>query len=224
MGAPRSDYVHFTGVRKPWFHGPPANVTEENRLDSDAHFWFYHLEQLNDELDMGLNFTGWTIGRSRRPLLGMYPLYGAVLTSNTTFVGTEQVEDGNDNDNDDQTISNTNLVGTEQVEGGDDNDNGDQSMNATRLNLTGSHVSVSHHAYGLLLTNATDTGTVVTERMSDHATAVVTQNLASSYNSGTANHLHTTRRHHRHQHLRNSTAAAVLNDRTISSEQEISFA
>jgi hypothetical protein len=219
MGAPRSDHVHFTGRRKPWFHVPPANVTEENRLDSDAHFWFYNLEQLNDELDLGLNFTGWTTGRSRRPLLGMYPLYGAVLTSNTNLVGTDQVEDGNDNANNDQSISNTNLVGTDQVE--DDNGNDDQSIN---VNLTSSHASVSHHAYGSLLTNATDTGTVVTERMSDHATAVVVaQKRASSYNSGKANRTHTARSHHRHQHLRNSTAAAVFNDRTVSNEQEIAL-
>jgi hypothetical protein len=105
MGAPRSDHVHFTGRGKPWFHTPPGNVTEETRLDSASHFWFYQLEQLNNELDLGLNFTGWTTGKSRRPLLGMYPLYGAVLSSNTNLVGKEQVEDGDDTANDDQSMN-----------------------------------------------------------------------------------------------------------------------
>jgi hypothetical protein len=303
MGAPRSDHFHFTGRRKPWFHGPPGNVTEENSLDSPAHFWFYHLEQLNNELDMGLNFTDWMTGRSRRPLLGMYPKYGDVLTSNTNLVGTEQVEDGDENDNDKQSMnatrhnltsryasvshhaygslqtsatdtgtSNTNLAGTEQVEDGgdDDNDNDDQS------NLTSSHVSVSHHAYGTVLTSAdVGTGAVITERMSHHdtavvtqnsrqlpgfvenappsllklmkndpsvkayintlqevedgsnaidhaATVVVTQNRVNSLNSGkAATRARTARSHHRHQHHRNSTAVEILNDWTISSEQEI---
>jgi hypothetical protein len=155
MGAPRSDHVHFTGKGKPWFHSPPANLTEANRLDSAAHFWFYNLEQLNKELDLGLDFTRWTTGQSRRPLLGMYPLYSAVLTSNTNLVGTEQVKDGDDNGND------------------------DQSMNVTRNNLTSSHVSVSV-SHGSLLTNVAGTGNVpvVTEKVSNHAT-VVTQHRSS---------------------------------------------
>jgi hypothetical protein len=94
MGAPRSDHTHFFGQSKPWFFSPPANLTEANRLDSDLHFWFYDLEQLNKELDLGLNFTHWTTGKSRRPLLGMWPVPGAVLTSNTNLVGTEQAGQG----------------------------------------------------------------------------------------------------------------------------------
>jgi hypothetical protein len=97
MSSLRNDYVHFTGRRKPWFHGPPANLTKESSLDSGSHFWYYQLEQLNDEHDMGINFTGWGAhDGTRRPLLGMSPLYGDVLTSNTNLgVGTK-VEDGND--------------------------------------------------------------------------------------------------------------------------------
>jgi hypothetical protein len=87
LGAPRSDFVHFTGNKKPWFRGPPANFSEETPLSSDSHFWYHQLEKLNDEFGMGLNFTNWKTGKSRRPLLGMYPLYGAVLTSNTNLLG-----------------------------------------------------------------------------------------------------------------------------------------
>jgi hypothetical protein len=181
MGAPRNDHVHFTGRSKPWFHGPPANVTVENRLDSDAHFWYYHLEQINDELDMGLNFTGWTTGRSRRPLLGMYPLYGAVLTSNTNLVGTK-VEDGADIDND------------------------AESMNTTRHNLTSGHLSASHqeHDHRSLPINATGTIPTVTATAFDHVTMV-----ASVAGSGKATRAHTARSRHHHKHRRN--APAVLN-------------
>jgi hypothetical protein len=248
MGAPRSDHFHFTGRRKPWFHGPPGNVTEENSLDSAAHFWFYHLEQLNNELDMGLNFTGWTTGRSRRPLLGMYPKYGDVLTSNTNLCDDNKNQSMNATRHNltsryasvshhaygslktsatDTGTSNTDLAGTEKVEDGgdDDYDNDEKSIKATRHNLASSHVSVSHHTYGSLLTSADiGTGAVLTQRMSDHATtAAVTQNRANSFNSGNAaTRARTTRSHHRHQHHRNSTAAAaaLLNDRTISSEHE----
>lgn len=204
MGAPRSDHVHFTGRRKPWFHGPPANLTEENHLASDAHFWYYHLDQLNDELDMGLNFTGWTTGRSRRPLLGMYPLYGAVLTSNTNLVGTEVEDVGDDDDN--------------------DNGNTNQSMNVTRHNRTSSHTSVSHHEHGSLLTNVTDIVPDITEMMADDSTAVATDTETSvsriRASSGTAARSHTAKSRHI-QRLRSS--AAVLNDspRIVSSEQEI---
>jgi hypothetical protein len=86
MNAPRSDFVHFTGRKKPWFHGPSSDQSEETRLQSASHFWFYHLGQLNDELHLGLNFSSWETGKSRRPLLGMYPLYGAVLTSETNLL------------------------------------------------------------------------------------------------------------------------------------------
>jgi hypothetical protein len=143
MGAPRSDFVHFTGRRKPWFHGPPANLTKKTRFKTDSHFWFYQLEQLNDELDMGLDFARWKNGKSKgRPLLGMYPVYGAVLTSNTNL----------------------------------------------------SHVS--------LATKGTS----------------VADNRSSSGNATLA-HATTTESRHHHQHLRSS--AAVLNDTTVSSGQEI---
>jgi hypothetical protein len=53
MGAPRST-AHFTGRRKPvpW---PTSNVTKRPNLDWMHIFCILHLEQLNDELDMGLN-------------------------------------------------------------------------------------------------------------------------------------------------------------------------
>jgi hypothetical protein len=145
MGAPRSDFVHFTGRKKPWFHGPPADLTENTRFKTASHFWFYQLEQLNDEFDLGLNFTHWNSGKSKgRPLLGMYPVYGAVLTSNTNL----------------------------------------------------SHASIA--------TNGTGTS--------------VAHNQTSSGNATLA-HATTTGSRHHHQHLRSS--AAVLNDKTVSSGQEI---
>jgi hypothetical protein len=165
-------------------------VTEETHLDSDAHFWYYHLEQLNDELDMGLNFTGWTTGRSRRPLLGMYPLYGAVLTSNTDLVGTKVVHGDADTDGID-----------------------DPSMNATRHNLTS-----SHQENGSLPTNTS--GTVVAETTADHSTVVAMERVAAhnrASRGSNATRAHTARSRHHNKHLRKS--AEVLNIRTVSSSE-----
>jgi hypothetical protein len=199
MGSPRSDFVHFTGRRKPWFHGPPANVTKETRLDSDSHLWFYQLEQLNDELDMGLNFTGWATGKSRRPLLGMYPLYGAVLTSNTNLVGTE-------------------------VEYGDDTID-DQSMNATSSHISVSpHEDGSLPTNGAGTgTTVTETASDHATLVAREARTSVAHNSTSSAGNATLAHTTNTkrRRRRRRQHLRSS--AAVLNERTVSvsSGQEI---
>jgi hypothetical protein len=82
-------------------------------------------------------------------LLGMYPLYGSVLTPNTNLLGTK-------------------------VEDGDADGIDDPRMNATRHNLTSSHASVSHQENGSLPRNAT--GRVVTETVEttvDHPTVVV---------------------------------------------------
>jgi hypothetical protein len=61
---PNCDYFHFTGRAKPWLADPPMEL---NKWQSAQHFWFYHLSQLNEELQMGLNFQNWTKGR--RPSL-----------------------------------------------------------------------------------------------------------------------------------------------------------
>jgi hypothetical protein len=64
------DHVHFGGGRKPWLRQPPSNLTARTRLESAYHLWFWTLMQLNEELDMGLDFANWT---SEAPPLGMVP-------------------------------------------------------------------------------------------------------------------------------------------------------
>jgi len=57
---PMADYQHFNGKQKPWIVGPPElQPTPEHAQDSPQHLWFYYLDQLNRELDMGLNFAEW---------------------------------------------------------------------------------------------------------------------------------------------------------------------
>jgi hypothetical protein len=84
--APASNYVHFTGNAKPWFHGPPQDLSPATELNSGKHLWYTTLSRLNDRLQMGLHFASWETGRNRRPLLGMYPKYGEILTMNTSIL------------------------------------------------------------------------------------------------------------------------------------------
>jgi hypothetical protein len=72
---PYSDYFHFTGRGKPWFKGPPSDLSNETKTASAEHFWWYTLTILNDQLDMGIGdqLRNWTTGNHQRPLLGMHP-------------------------------------------------------------------------------------------------------------------------------------------------------
>jgi alpha-N-acetylglucosamine transferase len=88
--APHSDFVHFTGKRKPWLQGPPPldEIKDNNGATSAWHFWFYTLWVLNDKMQMGLDFNNWRA--HHRPSLGMFPKQNdAALTkyasNNSTF-------------------------------------------------------------------------------------------------------------------------------------------
>ena len=56
-----ADYQHFNGQQKPWIVGPPELPvpSQQHSTDSPQHLWFYVLYQLNDELQMGLDFVNW---------------------------------------------------------------------------------------------------------------------------------------------------------------------
>jgi hypothetical protein len=79
---PNSDYFHFTGRGKPWYHDPPKNFAR--KWQSANHFWFYHLSKLNGELQMGLNFQNWT--KSKRASLGLNALFHSIQTSSTNLL------------------------------------------------------------------------------------------------------------------------------------------
>ena len=67
------DYIHFSGRGKPWLHRPPDDIIagHPTKNGDSKHLWWNTLYELNNELDIGLNFSAWnTIGQ--RPLLGLY--------------------------------------------------------------------------------------------------------------------------------------------------------
>jgi alpha-N-acetylglucosamine transferase len=73
---PYSDYFHFSGSGKPWFRGPPPDLSNETKTASAEHVWWYTLTILNDQLGMGIEdqLRNWTTGVDHhRPLLGMHP-------------------------------------------------------------------------------------------------------------------------------------------------------
>jgi hypothetical protein len=81
--APNSDYFHFTGRGKPWYHQPPKNFVNR-KWDSANTFWYYHLSELNGELQMGLNFRNWT--KSKRASLGMNAMFKTIHTASTNLL------------------------------------------------------------------------------------------------------------------------------------------
>jgi hypothetical protein len=85
-GAPFSNFIHFTGRAKPWFHRPPEDLSPETERSSPNHLWYSTLGRLSDRWNWGLNFSHWEVGALRRPLLGMFPKYGDILTMNTSIL------------------------------------------------------------------------------------------------------------------------------------------
>jgi hypothetical protein len=79
---PNSDYFHFTGRAKPWYHDPPKNFAR--KWQSANHFWFYHLSELNGELQMGLNLQNWT--KSKRASLGLNAMFHTIRTASTNLL------------------------------------------------------------------------------------------------------------------------------------------
>jgi hypothetical protein len=96
-GAPYSNFVHFTGRQKPWFRPPPNGWSPDDKIESTSapRLWYSVLYRLNERLSMGLNFSHWETGKIRRPLLGMSPMYGEILTMNTSIL--DEMTDGTPN-------------------------------------------------------------------------------------------------------------------------------
>jgi hypothetical protein len=67
---PYTDYIHFTGRRKPWLSNPPRDFKKAPETSS-AHFWFYMLDILNDKMDIGIDFKSWK--RRQFAFLGARP-------------------------------------------------------------------------------------------------------------------------------------------------------
>ena len=68
--APHSDYIHYAGRLKPWLVPPQEFLAEGTTAnDSPNHFWYYTLQKMNGELNMGIDFENWS---TKRPLLGLH--------------------------------------------------------------------------------------------------------------------------------------------------------
>ena len=66
------DFVHSSGKHKPWLKGPPRNFSAKAKATSANQIWYQELSHLNDELNMGLNFSNWELS-GERPPLGLWP-------------------------------------------------------------------------------------------------------------------------------------------------------
>ena len=85
--APLDSVVHFTGSSKPWLRGgPPKDRSNATQLKSTKHYWFWKLTELDEELQIGLDFEKhWSKGKQRPPL-GLYPVYAHVLTAESNLL------------------------------------------------------------------------------------------------------------------------------------------
>jgi hypothetical protein len=85
--SPYSDYFHFTSKSKPWFNGPPSDLSHKTKTASSEHFWWYILIFLNRQLDMGIEdqLRNWKTGNHHRPLLGMHPAKWQAVKARTNL-------------------------------------------------------------------------------------------------------------------------------------------
>jgi hypothetical protein len=83
-------FYHFTsGKNKPWMVGPPEGFSDaDKKWQSPWHFWFYQLDQVNEELSMNLNFDNWTEGKrkKRRQSLGTSSMSYTVQNASTNLL------------------------------------------------------------------------------------------------------------------------------------------
>jgi hypothetical protein len=68
---PHSDMIHYTGTHKPWMQPIPKGLNRHTRSKSQYHFWFGMLMELNDTLQLDIDFQNWTALEG--PLLGLFP-------------------------------------------------------------------------------------------------------------------------------------------------------
>jgi hypothetical protein len=80
--SPHIDYIHFTGVSKPWLKDPPSDF-EKTPLASAKHCWFAVLKELNDSMRLGIDFDHWQT--EQRPLLGLFPTHSTASRTNFSF-------------------------------------------------------------------------------------------------------------------------------------------
>ena len=67
--------------------GVPEDYTSTEKATKGAkRYWYYKLHQLNEELNIGLNFsTHWSQG-NQRPSLGLYPVYKQVPKASSNLL------------------------------------------------------------------------------------------------------------------------------------------
>ena len=61
------DFMHFTGRRKPWL--TPIIVKTPN---SSIEWWWSVLDEVNRDLEMGLNFDEWDLGMPSKSLTASF--------------------------------------------------------------------------------------------------------------------------------------------------------
>ena len=81
-------FIHFSGPWKPWMKGPPPpdERTSEHQRKSTKHYWFWKLNELNEELKIGLDVdTHWS-SSDHRPSLGLWPRRDSALKASTNIL------------------------------------------------------------------------------------------------------------------------------------------
>jgi len=64
------DFMHFSGIQKPWLRKPPTDLDDSNKLSNGPNIWWYFLMVVDHELGLKFDFANWTPGQ--RPSLGLY--------------------------------------------------------------------------------------------------------------------------------------------------------
>jgi hypothetical protein len=67
-------FIHFFGPKdKPWLKEVPNDLNEGSSLKTELHLWFWMLMKVNDDLEMGIDFSNWT--PVQKPPLGTKPIH-----------------------------------------------------------------------------------------------------------------------------------------------------
>jgi hypothetical protein len=68
------------GNTKPWMRAPPMDISEKTKFKNSLYLWWYYLQKIDKEVQLGLDFVHWD-EEGQHPPLGLFATWGDVRKS-----------------------------------------------------------------------------------------------------------------------------------------------